>query len=121
MANPALRQRGQDVLIVNFDGTSATVKGTVRNFETTASEANLPFADAGPICWIDYSGDGQQIEFVEYLDEATGNRVHRRKIKAEIVGTMFAVMKLNLSKDAITLPGGDFSAAEFSAADFNVG
>ena len=47
MANPALRQRGQDVLIVNFDGTSATVKGTVRNFETTASEANLPFADAG--------------------------------------------------------------------------
>ena len=76
MPNPALRQRGQDVLIVLYSGDSVTVKGVVANAETTAGEASLSFADAGPIAWVDYSGDGQQIEFVEYLDEATGNRVH---------------------------------------------
>lgn len=119
MPNPALRQRGQSVEIVKFDGTSATVKGVVRNFETTASEANLPFADAGPIAWLDHDGDPRLIEFLEYIEPGTGARLHRRVTHRDRIGTIYPCVKMNMSSDSITLPSiGDFSAQDFSSESF---
>ena len=114
MANPALQIRGQDIEIVLYDGSALTVRGVVGLAETSAGEAGLPFAEAGQIAWIDYAGDGQQIEFVEYVD-ATGQRVQRHKIKAELLGVIFPCWKVHLVRDAIELPAlqRDFSAQDF--------
>ena len=123
MLNPALRARGQDVLIVFFDGTAATVPGVVRNAETTAGESAQAFGDFGPLAWLDYAGDESQIEFVRYTDPSTGQRLHRRAIKRERVGTVFAVVKVNLTVEATVLPAlrGDYSARDFDPRDFNTG
>ena len=123
MANPALRQRGQDIEIVLFDGSAAFVKGVVRNAETSAGESTQPFGDFGPIAWLDFDGDGQQIEFVSYADVASGDRLHRRKIKAERLGTVFPAMKVHLSGVATVMPRPPavFDRRSFSGADFNVG
>ena len=121
MRNPAIRARGQDVRIVFFDGTATTVKGVIGLAETSAGEAGQPFADAGPIAWLDGGGDGQQIEFLEYVDKASGSRLHRRKIKAETIGTVFPVVKVNMVRDATVLPAlrADFSARDFDPRSFN--
>ena len=76
------------------------------------------FADAGAIAWLDYDGDGQQVEFVEYTDDA-GQRLHRRKIKAEKVGTVFPVWKVHLVREATVLARADFSGADFDPRDFH--
>lgn len=115
MPNPALRARGQDILIVLYDGSAATVRGTIGLFETSTGEAMQAFAEAGAIAWIDYAGDGQQIEFLEYLDKASGDRLHRRKIKAETIGTIFPVVKVHLAREATVLP----HLAQFSRLDFD--
>ena len=119
MGNPVLayagaESRAQDIEIVLIDGTASTVRGTVGLAETSAGEAGAPFADAGPLAWIDYGGDVQQIEFCEYVD-VTGTRVHRRVVKREIIGTVFPVVKLNLSREATVLPTiqRDFSPLDF--------
>ena len=117
--NPALRQRGQDVRIVLFDGTAATVNGVIGLFETSVGEASAPFADSGPVAWLDYDGDGQKIEFVEYTDEATGQRLHRRKIKAEKVGTVFPIWKIHMTVEATELARADFSAVDFDPQHFS--
>ena len=115
MRNPALRARGQDVRIVLFGGAATTVKGVVANLETTASEAGQAFAEAGAIAWLDYGGDGQQIEFLEYVDLATGDRMQRRSIKAERVGTVFAVVKVNMVRDGSVMSA---LSADFDSRDW---
>ena len=52
-------------------GTAATVRGVLRNYDTSAGEAGAPFADAGPVLWIAFGGDIEQIEFVQYKEPAT--------------------------------------------------
>ena len=123
MLNPAIRAAGQDITIVLFDGTAETVRGTIGLFETSTGEAAQAFAEAGPIAWIDYAGDGQKIEFLEYTDKASGDRLHRRKIKAERIGTVFPVVKVHLVSEATVMPAlrGDYSARDFDPRDFNTG
>ena len=111
--NPALRLRGQDIRIVLFDGTAETVRGTIGLLETSTGEAMQAFAEAGPIAWLAMTGDGQQIEFLEYTDKASGDRLHRRKIKAERVGTVFSVVKVHMVREATVLPPAPFSARDF--------
>ena len=117
--NPALRQRGQDVQIVFYDGSATTVKGVIGLAETSAGEASQPFGDFGPIAWLDYDGDGQQIEFLEYTDEATGDRVLRRVTKRERVGTIFPTVKCNMSSAAtVIVQHAQFDGADFASEDF---
>ena len=120
MTNPALRQRGQDIEIVLFDGSAAFVKGVVRNAETSAGESTQPFGDFGPIAWIDFDGDPTQIEFVEYVEPGTGARWHRRVTKRERVGTLFPVVKLHLTSVATVIePGAPISRSkDFDPRDF---
>ena len=119
MLNPALRARGQDVRIVFFDGTAETVRGVIGLAETSPGEATQPYGDFGPTAWLDHRGDGQEIEFLEYTDKASGDRLHRRKIKAERVGTVWPVVKVHMVRDATVMPalqrdfGPDFSASDF--------
>ncbi len=121
--NPALRARGLDVRLVLFDGSALTVRGVVRNAETTAGEASQPFGDFGPISWLDFDGDPTRIEFCEYIEPGTGARLHRRVTKRERVGTIFPTVKCSMSSEATAMPAlrGDFSSRDFSGADFNVG
>ena len=123
MLNPAIRAAGQDITIVLFDATAETVRGTIGLFETSTGEAAQAFAEAGPIAWIDYAGDGQKIEFLEYTDKASGDRLHRRKIKAERVGTVWPVVKVHMVRDATVMPAlpADFDSRDFSSEDFNAG
>ena len=119
MTNPALRQRGQDIEIVFYDGSAVFVKGVVRNAETSAGESTQPFGDFGPIAWIDFDGDPTQIEFVEYVEPGTGARWHRRVTKRERVGTLFPVVKLHLTSVATVITRrADFSAKDFDPRDF---
>ena len=122
--NPALRARGQDVRIVLFSGAATTVKGVIGLAETSASEAGQPYGDFGPTAWLDYGGDGQEIEFLEYTDKASGDRLHRRKVKAETHrhGLCRSVM-VHMVRDATVMPAlpADFDSRDFSSEDFNAG
>ena len=118
--NPALRARGQGIALALFDGRAATAPGVVRNYETSAGDSRLPFGDLGAIAFIDYDGDGL-IEFATYNDPATGDRLHRRVIRHERVGTIFATVKLYMASDFTVLPPGSFSERDFSSLDFDTG
>ncbi len=119
MTNPALRVRGQDMAIVMFDGSEAIARGVVALEETSTGESSQAFADAGPIAWLDFDGDGQQIEFLRYRDPATGQRIHRRKIKCERIGTVYPVWKVHMVRDATVLPhAAAFDRRSFSPLDF---
>ena len=106
-----------------FDGAATTVKGVIGLAETSASEAGQPFGDFGPVAWLDYRGDGQQIEFLEYTDEATGDRVLRRVIKGQRIGTIFPILKLHMTVEATVMPArrGMFDSRDFSPLDFQTG
>ena len=102
-----------------FDGTATTVKGVIGLQETSTGEAGQAFAEAGAIAWLDYAGDGQQIEFLEYLDKSTGDRLHRRKIKAERIGTAFPVWKVHMVREAtVIVQRAQFDGADFASEDF---
>ena len=119
MDNPALRLRGQDIRLVLYDGTAATARGVVGLADTSAGEAGQPFGDFGPLAWIDYSGDPAAIEFVSYIDKATGDRLHRHVTKRERIGTIFPTVKLHMSVEATAMPHTpQFSGADFSPDDF---
>ena len=118
-SNPALRQRGQDMKAINYDGTASTARGVVGLAETSAGEASATFAEAGPRAWIDLAGDGQQIEFLDYTDEATGARVLRRVTKRERIGTIFSILKLHMTVEATVVPHiASFSRRDFDPRDF---
>ena len=62
---------------------------------------------------------GQQIEFIEYLDKSTGDRLHRRSIKAERIGTAFPVWKVHMVREATVIVqhadfGPDFASEDFA-------
>ena len=117
--NPALRVRGQDIRIVLYDGTAATVRGVVGLADTSAGEAGQPFGDFGPRAWIDFDGDPKTIQFGDYTDAATGDRLHRVVTKRERVGTIYPTVKLNMSDEVTVMPHvAQFSRRDFSETDF---
>ena len=102
-----------------FDGSALSVRGVVRDVETSAGEASQPFGDFGPIAWVDFDGDPMQVEFAEYTEPGTGARIHRRVTKRERVGTIYPVVKMSMSSEATVLPArADFSSQDFSSQDF---
>ena len=109
----------QDIFIVLYDGTAATVRGTVADAEIMPSEAGQTWANAGPLAWIAYDGDPTRIEFVEYTD-AAGQRLHRRCVKGQRVGSRWNTCKLNLSQASARVQDAQFSAADFEP-DFSAG
>ena len=109
-----------DVLMILYNGDAATVRGVLRNFDTSAGDAGAAYADAGPVLWIAFDGDPSQIEFVRYTEPATGERLHRRVTKRERVSGNYNTVKLHLSQDATTMPvqRSNFSSQDFSSQDF---
>ena len=108
-----------DVLVIRFDGTAATVRGVLRNFATSASEAAAPFADAGPVLWIAFDGDVGRIEFAQYAEPATGRTLHRRVTKRERISANYNTVKLNLTAESVVIAQlGEFSALDFASEDF---
>ena len=119
MTNPAIRLRGQDIHIVNYDGSGEIVKGTVALLETSTGEATQAYSDSGPIAWLDLNGDGDQIEFLGYTD-TTGQFLSRRRIKAERIGTLFPVVKVHMSVEArVMAQAAQFSGQDFDGRDFS--
>ena len=109
-----------DVLAILYNGTAATVRGVLRNFETSASEAGQPFADAGPVLWIAFAGDIDQIEFVEFTERATGRLLHHRVTKRERVSANYDTLKLHLAALPVVIAQrGMFSAKDFDPRDFS--
>ena len=121
-SNPALRVRGQLLQITEYSGVVHAVRGVVSDADTTTGEAGQAYADAGVLAWIDYSGDPNDLEFLEYSD-VTGTRLHRRVIRGERLGSLWTTCKLYLVNEATVLPAaaGSFSARDFSGLDFQVG
>ena len=125
--NPALTYRGPEsraiaVMVVLYGGRAVDAYGVITNAETTASEAGQAYADAGPLAWIAWDGNPDEIEFAEYVEPGTGNRVHRRVIKAERVGSVWATVKLHMAVDVTVtvIPRrADFDARDFDPRDFN--
>ena len=103
-----------DVLVILFDGTAATVPGVLRNFDTSAGEAGAAFADAGPVLWIAYNGDVGQIDFVQYVEPATGRLLHRRVTKRERTSSNYNTVKLNLAAEEVVIA----QRAQFDPRDF---
>ena len=118
--NPALRRQGQKMQLRLFGGAAVTTRGTVRLAETTAGEASQPYADAGPLAWVDYDGDPDQIEFAEFTAPADTRRRRYRVTKRERVGTVFPVIKLHLVVESV-LTGSDFNPADWAAGDWMTG
>ena len=125
--DPSITYRGpestsQEILAIMFSGAAVTVRGVVVLFETSAGEAGAPFADAGAVAWIAYDGDPAQIEFVQYVEPATGQRVHRRVTKAERVSSQWNTVKLNMGREATVIAQrADFDGRDFNADQFATG
>ena len=108
-----------DVLVILYDGTAATVRGVLRNFETSAGEAGAAFADAGPVLWVSFDGDVGQIEFVQYTEPGTDRTLHRRITKRERTSGNYNTVKLNLSTESVVLPQlGDFAEMDYDSRDY---
>ena len=124
-ADPVLAYAGPestsfDVLVILFGGDAATVRGVLRNFDTSAGEAGAAFADAGPVLWIAYSGAVGRIDFVQYVEAATGRLLHRRVTKRERTSGNFNTVKLNMSTEAAVIAQrGMFSPLDFSPLEFS--
>ena len=103
-----------DVLVILFGGDAATVRGVLRNFDTSAGEAGAAFADAGPVLWIAYNGDVGQIEFVQYVEPATDRFLHRRVTKRERTSGNFNTVKLHLAAEEVVIA----QRAQFDPRDF---
>ena len=112
--------RSINVLVILFDGDAASVRGVIANAETSASEAGQPFGDFGPILWIAYNGDVGQIDFVQYVESATGRYLHRRVTKRERTSGNFNTVKLHLAaEEVVVAQRGDFDPRDFSPLDFS--
>ena len=112
--------RSFDVLVILFGGDAATVRGVLRNFDTSAGEASAAFADAGPVLWIAYNGDVGQIDFVQYVEPATGRYLHRRVTKRERTSGNYNTAKLHLAaEEVVVAQRGDFDPRDFSPLDFS--
>ena len=113
--------RAADVLVILFNGDATTVRGVTANTETSVGAAGQPFGDFGPIAWLAYDGDPAEIEFLQYIELATGALLHRRATKRERVSSNYNTVKINLTVEATAMPTQrNFSAADFSADDFAV-
>ena len=106
--------RSFDVLVILYNGDAATERGVVRNFDTSAGEAGAAFADAGPVLWIAFNGDPSKIEFVQYIEPATGRLLHRRVTKRERISSTFNTVKLHLSTEETVI----VQRAQFDPRDF---
>ena len=107
-----------DVLAILFGGNAATVRGVLRNFDTSAGEAGAAFADAGPVLWIAYNGDVGQIEFVQYIEPATDRLMHRRVTKRERTSGNYNTVKLHMSAEATVIAQRADFGADFASEDF---
>ena len=103
-----------DVLVILYNGDAATERGVLRNFDTSAGEAGAAFADAGPVLWIAYNGDVEQIDFVQYVEPATGRLLHRRVTKRERISGNFNTVKLHLAAEEVVIA----QRADFDPRDF---
>ena len=123
--DPALYYAGPEstsfeVLVILFGGDAATERGVLRNFDTSAGEASAAFADAGPVLWIAYNGDVGRIEFVQYVEPATDQLLHRRVTKRERTSGHFNTVKLHLAAEEVVIAQrAQFSGADFSSEDFS--
>ena len=102
------------VLVILYSGDAVSVRGVLRNFDTSAGEAAAAFADAGPVLWIGYNNDPGQIEFVEYVEPATERLLHRRATKRERTSGNFNTVKLHLAVEEVVIA----QRAQFSPLDF---
>ena len=103
-----------DVLVMLYAGDAVTVRGVLRNFDTSAGEASAAFADAGPVLWIGYNSDPSQIEFVQYVEPASGRLLHRRVTKRERTSGNFNTVKLHLAADEVVIAQrADFDPRSF--------
>ena len=103
-----------DVMVILYGGDAATVRGVLRNFDTSAGEAGAAFANAGPVLWIAYNGDVGQIDFVQYVEPATDRHLHRRVTKRERTSGNFNTVKLHLAADEVVVA----QRAQFDPRDF---
>ena len=103
-----------DVLAMLYAGDAVTVRGVLRNFDTSAGEAGAAFADAGSVLWIGYNNDPSQIEFVQYIEPAVGRLLHRRVTKRERTSGNFNTVKLHLAAEEVVIA----QRADFDPRDF---
>ena len=107
------------MLVILYNGAAATERGVLRNFDTSAGEAGAAFADAGPVLWIAFNGDVGKIEFVQYVEPATGRLLHRRVTKRERVSAIWNTVKLHLNTEEIVIiQRAQFDGADFASEDF---
>ena len=123
--DPALAYSGPesrsiDVLAILFNGDAVSVRGVIANAETSVGEAAQAFGDFGPLAWLGYDGDPAEIEFVQYVEVATGRTLHRRVTKRERTSHNYNTVKIHLSHSATTMPAQrpDFDSRDFGP-DFN--
>ena len=111
--------RSIDVTVILYGGAAVAVRGVIKNAETSTGEAAQAFADAGPIAWIAFDGDPAEIEFLQYIELATGAFLHRRVTKRERTSANYNTVKVNLSSEGTTMQTQtDFLAADFAVEDF---
>ena len=118
-ADPVLAYAGPEStsfaeLVILYNGSAVSVRGVLRNFDTSAGEAGAAFADAGPVLWIAYNNDPGQIEFVEYVEAATDRLMHRRVTKRERFSGNFNTVKLHLTVEEVVI----VQRAQFDPLDF---
>ena len=115
MENPALLDCDLSIPIQVelFDGTRPdATRGVVRNAPVTPAESEAAWADAGPLAWFGYTGDPDDLAYLEYTDPITDAAQRRRVIYRErqsgalAFDTVFAVMQdINVGPQPPPIPG----------------
>ena len=120
--DPALAYSGPEsrsiaVTAILYSGAAVQTRGTVGNFNTSAGEAGAAFAEAGPILWIAFDGDPDEIESCQYVEPGTDRAILRRVTKRERVSAIWNTVKVYLSIFIIAALTQDFSL-DFDPRDF---
>ena len=129
MTNPVLAETGDfatsiPVTLTLYSGTTVSTRGVVKAASSSPDEVEAAWADSGPVAWVNYSGDPQEIEFLDYDDPVTDEAVRRRAIFRERISGSLGWQTVRVVLQEVE--GGvqppvtsvDFDPADFDPADF---
>ena len=130
MTNPVIDSAGDfslsvPVTVTLYNGSTVATRGVVKAASASPGEVVAAWADSGPVAWVNYSGDPEQIEFLDYTDPVTDEAARRRAVFRERVsGSLgWQTVRVVLHEDVESgvtplIENRDFSPLDFGP-DFN--
>ena len=125
MTNPVIDSAGAfsrsvPVTLTLYSGTTVSTRGVVKAASASPGEVESAWADSGPVAWVNYSGDPDQIEFLDYDDPVTDDAVRRRAVFRERVAGSLGWQTVRVVMQGVVEAGVQppVTKQDFSPLDF---